>query len=346
MRPVRTLHVTRPTLRTIFPLVAAVTILLLAAPAPPARASFHLIEINKILTSHNGDATVQAVELRMQAGGQNLVSGLAIRSYDAAGVLLATHGTFGGSLPLSGAVADRKILCATSGFATTFGITPDLVITPGLPLATGQVSFETVTCFVNAVAYGAVTLSKNGTTSAPAIPSGLAYVLTRTGNNATIPSCPLAEDAAARFAVRSGSTGAPVPFSNKAGSTVNVSSTITGAAETPSAPNGWRAYPNPFTQRFRVQIPDSLIAQGPDPSADIRVYDIRGQLLRRWEYAVHPPGGLVIDWDGRTNTGRVAPTGWYIFDIRLHNWPGAQGIRFKMLRIRGVPRDTYDWQSF
>lgn len=44
-------------------------------------------------------------------------------------------------------------------------------------------------------------------------------------------------------------------------------------------------------------------------NASARVYDMRGQLLRRGEYAVQLPGGLVIDWDGRTNTGRVAPTG-------------------------------------
>ncbi len=322
MRPVRTLHVTRPTLRTISPLVAAVTILLLAAPAPPARASFHLIEINKILTSHNGDATVQAVELRMQAGGQNLVSGLAIRSYDAAGVLLATHGTFGGSLPLSGAVADRKILCATSGFATTFGITPDLVITPGLPLATGQVSFETVTCFVNAVAYGAVTLSKNGTTSAPAIPSGLAYVLTRTGNNATIPSCPLAEDAAARFAVRSGSTGAPVPFSNNAGSTVNVSSTITGAAETPSAPEAPRAYPNPFRGSIRIESPTSKW---------IGIFDVRGTLVRVLSRPQTPARSPYRgDWDGRDGNGRAVPAGIYF--IRFGRGPLAPISRVALLR--------------
>jgi hypothetical protein len=200
----------------------------LAFPASRAFASFHLIEINKIMTSYNGDATIQAVELRMLANGQNLLTNLSIRSYDAAGVLLATHGTFASSLPAAGALTDRKVLCATPAFVATFGITPDLVITDGLPAPTGQVSFETIGCLVNAIAYGDVTVPKDGTTSGPPIPSGLAYVLSRTVDDTTVPSCPLAEDAAARFVVKSASSAAPVPFSNNAGATVNVFSTLTG----------------------------------------------------------------------------------------------------------------------
>jgi len=321
MRPVRFRHVPRPTPRFTPPLVATAAILLLAFPPQPARAGFHLNEINKILTSYNGDASIQAVEIRMMTGGENVVSGLSIRSYSAAGVLLATHGTFLASLPLAGALTDRKILCATPGFATTFLITPDLVITPGLPLATGQVSFETALCFVNAVAYGNVTVPKNGTTSAPIIPSGLAYVLARTVNNATLFSCPLAEDAAARFAVRSGSSGAPVPFSNNAGMTVNVVSTITGAAETPDAPQAPRAYPNPFRGSIRIESPSSPW---------IGVFDVRGYLLRVVHQTAATTASYRGDWDGRDEDGRSLPAGIYF--IRFGRKPGASVSRVVLLR--------------
>lgn len=281
---------------------AALALTLLVLLPTSARATFHLNEIDRVLTSYNGDATIQALELRMLAGGENLVAGLSIKSYDAAGVLLATHGTFAASLPASGALSGRKILCATSAFAATFGITPDLVISAGLPLATGQVSFESATCLVNAVAYGSVTTVKDGATSASAIPSGLAYVLTRTADDATFPSCPLAEDAAARFVIQSGSSAAPVVFANNAGTTVNVFSTLTGVGEV-AAPSVGRAYPNPFRSALSIDAPRE---------GRVAVYDVRGALVA----VVANEGGRGeglrhLQWDGRDSRGRRAPAGVY-----------------------------------
>lgn len=42
----------------------------------------------------------------------------------------------------------------------------------------------------------------------------------------------------------------------------------------------------------------------------------------------------------------MAPSGWYIFDIRLKNLPQQTGIRFKMLRLKGTLSITDDWQWF
>lgn len=322
MRPVRSPRAPRPGVRRlVFALAALLAIALLAGAAPPARAAFHLIEINKILTSFNGDATIQAVELRMMAGSQNLVSGMSIRSYDAAGVALATHGTFAVNLPAGGALADRKILCATSAFAAAFGITPDLVIADGLPSATGQVSFEEPGCFVNAVAYGDVTVVVNGSSSSPAIPSGLAYVLARTASNATNPFCPLAENAAARFAIRSGSSASPVPFSNNANTTVNVFSTLTGVEET-LPPAAWRVYPNPFRESLRIET-----AEG----GRVAVYDVRGALVRTLAHgAERVAGPRHLTWDGRDARGKRAPAGVYF--VRIGSAPGGAPTRVVLLR--------------
>ena len=113
------------------------------------------------------------------------------------------------------------------------------------------------------------------------------------------------------------------------------------ASASPGVARGWRAYPNPFTSRFRVELPDSLIPQPGDPGGQVRVFDTRGHLVRNWTLLINHE--IQVDWDGRTNSGAVAPSGWYIFDIRFHNL-GLQSVRFKMLRIRGTLSSTYDWQ--
>lgn len=77
----------------------------------------------------------------------------------------------------------------------------------------------------------------------------------------------------------------------------------------------------------------------------IRVFDIRGHLLRNWDFT-NDGSGFVIDWDGRTNAGAIAPSGWYIFDIRFRNTPYTSGARFKMLHLRGALGNSYDWEWF
>jgi len=118
-------------------LLSTVTLLL---GALPASAAFHLNEITKVMVGLNGNTTIQAVELKMLATGENLVTGVSIKVYDAAGAQMDSLGSFSASLP--NGIAGRFILCATPNFAATFGITPDLLIKPGLLVGTGQVSFE------------------------------------------------------------------------------------------------------------------------------------------------------------------------------------------------------------
>jgi hypothetical protein len=192
-------------------------------------------------------------------------------------------------------------------FKQKFGITPDVQISAGLLATNGQVVFEKpLGCQVNGVAYGSVSVPVVGNvSSATPIPSaGNAPVLVRVTDNATFPSCPQAEDAAAKFRLVTATAAAPVSFTNYAGVTVNVSSAVTGAEGAPAvaAP---RAYPNPFSDRLHVET---------STRASVAVYDVRGALVARLGTAGAGPSQRVT-WDGRDAGGRRAPQGVYFIGI-------------------------------
>lgn len=297
-------------------ILAVVFFALAPATLPsPASASFHLNEFTRILTGYNGNTAIQAVELRMLATGENFVTGGVIKTYDASGNLLATLGTFPATLA-NGTVGSH-ILCATAQFQSTFGITADLTIAPGLPVGTGQVSFELPTCFVDGIAYGSVTTPKDGTTSAAALPASLAYVLVRTIDDATFPSCPLAEDSAARMAFQSGNSGAPITFTNNAGTTVNVFSTMTGVAAVPAPAPRLAIFPNPVRVGARVTAPGT---------GRLTIHDASGRRVRAL-----PPGAEGAGfWDGRDEAGRMVSSGVYF--LSYEGPSGAVTRRFVVAR--------------
>jgi hypothetical protein len=86
------------------------------ALALPVQASFHLMQIEQVIGAVNGDATAQAVQLRMRSGGQTEVDGAQLVAFDAAGnnpIILATF-------PSTVAVgtSGSRILIATASFAS------------------------------------------------------------------------------------------------------------------------------------------------------------------------------------------------------------------------------------
>jgi hypothetical protein len=275
--------------------------------APPAGAAFHLNEITTVMVGLNGNTTIQAVELKMLAGGENLVGGMSIKVYDAGGAQVDSLGSFTVSVPAG--ILGRNILCATGNFAATFGITPDLVIKPGLLVGTGQVSFEKPTCFVNALAYGSVTTPKNGTTSAPALPGAAAMVLVRTVDNGTLISCPQSEDAAARFQLVTATSGSPVTFTNNAGASVQVFPNAAGVDGGAPAAVPLRVYPNPFNRGAQI-----VVAPG---YGYLAVYDVRGRLVRSWGSPNARGGPLAFYWDGRDAAGRRLGSGIYFVQAGL-----------------------------
>ena len=290
---------------------SALTFLPLLALLHPvsANAAFHLNEITKVMVGLNGNNTVQAVELKMLASGENLVTGMSIKVYDGAAVQRDSLGSFASSVP--NGIAGRFILCATDNFAKIFGITPDLRIKPGLLVGTGQVSFEKPGCFVNSLAYGSVTTPKTGTTSAAALPTDLATALVRTIDDGTGTFCPLAEDAAARFQLQSGTSGTPITFTNNSGVSVNVFPTAAGVDASPPTPAALRVYPNPFNAGARIVAPGY---------GYLAVYDVRGRMVRSWGSPYVSPavvGPMRLDWNGTDAVGHRLPSGIYFVQYGL-----------------------------
>jgi hypothetical protein len=307
-------------------LALALAFALVAIAVRPAYATFHLVNITKVMVGFNGNTNIQAVELKMVLGGQNLVSGVELSSYDGAGNKVGTLGTFAANLPNS--LSGDNILCATALFRDTFGITPDLLIAPGLLVTSGQVLFEKPSplCTVNSVAYGDVPtpLPSSGPSSAAPLPAQGAAVLVRTVDDATAPSCPLSENSGARMVLRTGSPTNPIVFRNNARTTVNVFSTVTGTNGAPPVLPALRAAPNPFRETTVIEAPEWR---------PLSIYDIQGRLVRvltcaPGEACPTVAGPFRGQWDGTDSQGRVMPSGIYLL-----RYTGAYGLVVKRIAL-------------
>lgn len=70
-------------MRTLFVISLLAAALLVASP--PAHADFHLMQIQQVIGGVNGDATAQAVQLRMRSAGQGGLDKGKLMVYDATG---------------------------------------------------------------------------------------------------------------------------------------------------------------------------------------------------------------------------------------------------------------------
>jgi len=104
--------------RLCLPLLAISLLLLIAAPA---QATFHLIKVREVYPGANDDSYV---ELQMFAGGQNFLSGHAMKLYNASGTLIHTS-TFSSTVP--NAANQQTVLIGDTKVQQSFGVAPDLV---------------------------------------------------------------------------------------------------------------------------------------------------------------------------------------------------------------------------
>ena len=287
--------------------------------------TFHIMNITKIMVGFNGDNTIQAIEMKMLAGGQNFLGTAFIETYDASGAAVANLGAFGGTV--TNALTGDHVLCATANFRDTFGITPDLVITPGIAVTSGQISFEKVGCRVNTIPYGNVSTPLTSPTVAPPLPSGGATALVRVTDDSTLATCPLHEHAAENFHLRSGSPGNPIVFFNNARQSVNVFTTVTGVGTSaPPAPT-FRASPNPFTASTLLTF-----SSGP---GRVLIRDVQGRTIRTWDGLAWTAGTALpsIRWNGRDERGRPVAAGLYFIEATFGARPETGRERMARGRV-------------
>ncbi|MCC6795478.1 MAG: hypothetical protein IT366_10190 [Candidatus Hydrogenedentes bacterium] len=111
----------------------------------PAHALHHLMQIETVIGSVNGDTTAQAIQLRMRSSSQNFLSGSKLKCYDAAGANPVVLFDFNSSVS-NGSTGDR-VLLTTAAFdaLTTPECASDFTLTNRIPdayFAAGRVTFE------------------------------------------------------------------------------------------------------------------------------------------------------------------------------------------------------------
>ena len=127
---------------------SALSLFLMLVLAPPALASFHFMQVEQVIGGVDGDVTAQAVQLRMRAANQNLVSNARLRAWDAAGlnpVLLLDMAS-----NVTGSAAGARVLLATPAFTAKVqalfpAFAPDFTLANPIPasyLAAGRLTFE------------------------------------------------------------------------------------------------------------------------------------------------------------------------------------------------------------
>jgi hypothetical protein len=110
-----------------------------------AHANEHLMQIEQIITSVNGDTSAQAIQLRMRANGQNVVSGGKLVVFDATGSNPIVIADSESNVPIG--VTGARILFASASFPaqTSPPAVPDFFFTDVIPasyFAAGSLVWE------------------------------------------------------------------------------------------------------------------------------------------------------------------------------------------------------------
>ena len=76
-----------------------------------------------------------------------------------------------------------------------------------------------------------------------------------------------------------------------------------------------QAFPNPCNPRTTIEM--TLPAGSAEvDGAEIAIYDIRGQLVRKLQGGASANGRVAVTWDGADDSGRLVPSGRYLYAVR------------------------------
>ena len=155
--------------------------------ATSSRANFHIAEIDELMVGYDNNAAVQFVEIVMKSGGQGVVNGSKLATFDATGAFTGIALTVSSNVT-SG--SDRRWLMATPGFQSASGLDADFLFASALPTGGGMICWgkpgaqeSSPNAYVDCVAYGNYTGPGNTHTSAPTTLVPFGYSLRRTGDS-------------------------------------------------------------------------------------------------------------------------------------------------------------------
>jgi hypothetical protein len=122
-----------------------ITLLGVLALQPTAHATFHEMQIEQVIGSVNGDTTAQAIQLRMRAAGQNLVSAGKLVVFDAAGLNPITILDLTSNVT-HGAIGDHVLIASVNFPSHTMPVAvPDFTLANLIPasyFAAGSLCWE------------------------------------------------------------------------------------------------------------------------------------------------------------------------------------------------------------
>ena len=176
--------------------IAAFLAMLLAAPA--AHGVFHLVVIDELLSSYDGNAEVQFVEMRMLGGFQQFVTNSVFAAFDASGNYVGDILVVPANVTNSG--NGVRWLIGTQAFRDESGVVPDFIMPAGiLPSGGGMVCFgggggispqnppnwsrTTFANYIDCVAYGTYSGPTNLRTGDPTPLNPDGHSLQRTGSS-------------------------------------------------------------------------------------------------------------------------------------------------------------------
>jgi hypothetical protein len=307
--------------RSVF--LVVMTLVLTGVSVPPAQASFHLMQIEQVIGGVDGDATAQAIQLRMRAGGQNLLASARIRAWDATGSNPVVVINFASGV--ANASAGDRVLITSAPFNTSTNpaASPDFAMTnliPGSYLAAGSLTFENNTgtqvwwrlswgggSYTGATTgiAGGLGNDADGEFGPPftgPLPSSSTQSLLFLGS---------ATAASTNNSADYNVTSNAAVFANNGGSSFTVQSQATGVPRSvPPRTELLQNQPNPFNPRTEIVF--TMARAG---HASLRVYDVTGRPVTTLVDGTLPAGPSRSGWDGRDARGRSVGSGVYYYRL-------------------------------
>ncbi|MBW6516231.1 MAG: T9SS type A sorting domain-containing protein [Candidatus Cloacimonetes bacterium] len=83
--------------------------------------------------------------------------------------------------------------------------------------------------------------------------------------------------------------------------------------------------PNPFVSETKIAF---SLSREDSEMVELKIYNVKGQLIRTLHNDQHPEGTYEIQWNGRDDNDRVVPSGIYFYRLRTPNYDRINKMMF------------------